>query len=252
MRVIGLIAVRMKSGRLKNKAMADLCGRPLIVRLAQRVQLCAKLDKVVLCTSTHSEDDILQKIGQEYGIPVFRGHEDDVMQRFLDCAADYGAQHIVRITGDNPLVDPQVMERLIDSHLEKNADYTRMDGLPEGITSEVIAVEALKKAHALSENPNHSEYMTWYFTKNNVFKLNILQAPPELSRACFRLTVDYEEDLCLIKRIYEEFDFDYRPPSLLEIIQFLDTNPKVSVLNRNITRVIPIQEINTRLRTSTP
>lgn len=249
MRILGLVAVRMKSSRLKSKALADLRGKPLIARLASRVSQCRRLTGVVLCTSTHPEDDVLEQVGKDHGISVFRGHEDDVMRRFLDCVAKDGADHVVRITGDNPLMDPGVMETLIDSHLAQKADYSRMDGLPEGVSSEVIAIQALEKAHALSENPNFSEYMTWYFTKNNVFNLNILQAPPDIARPQYRLTVDYEEDYLLVKRIFEEFDFDSNPPTLAEIIRFLDAHPEVAALNANLPKPANLQNINTRLRT---
>ena len=246
MSAIGLIAVRLKSRRLPLKATLDLDGKPLIVRVYERVLCSQHLTKAIICTSTNSDDDRLTAIADRYNIPIFRGHEDDVMKRFLDCLKENKSELIVRITGDNPLTDPEIIDRMIESHIEANADYTRMNDLPIGVAAEVIAYSALQKAYALAEDSTYSEYMTWYFTKSNVFKLNMLTAPDNLARPSYRLTVDYPEDFELIKKIYEKFDFNSTSPKLEKIIEYLDKNPDLTDLNSNVGS-INISNINTRL-----
>ena len=249
-KTIGLIAVRMKSSRLKKKALLDLGGKPLIVRLYDRVRQSKRMDDVVLCTSDDSQDNPLETIAVENNIPFIRGDKDDVLKRFLNCLGTHPAKNIVRITGDNPLCDPEVIDLLIESHEKKNADYSRMDGVPMGVTAEVISVNALKYIYKMAEDTKSSEYMTWYFTKNDAFQLNVLQAPQELNRPALRLTVDYQEDIELLLKIYEKFNFDNSPPALNEIIDFLDANPELAKTNLNVKEQPVPPEINTRLKQS--
>jgi len=249
-RVIGLIAVRMKSRRLPKKALLKLNGKPMIVRLYERLLLSKGLSEVIICTSIHRDDDPIEKIANRYDMAVFRGHEDDVMERFLDCLIRNPAEHIVRITGDNPVTDPQIIDMMVDSHLENKADYTRMNDLPVGVSSEVIRFSALLKAYELAEDSRSSEYMTWYFTKSDCFKLNILKAPNHLARPDYRLTVDYPEDFEVMEAIFKEFDFDFFPPAISKIIEYLDNNPELVKTNSNIQNPIDLSIVNTRLKSN--
>jgi len=244
----GLIAVRLKSSRLSKKALLDLGGKPLLVRLYERVTQSKLMDRVIVCTSTHSEDDEIARIAREYGIDCFRGDEVDVMKRFLDCIALHPSQNIVRITGDNPLTDPEVIDELIRAQGREGADYSRMDGVPEGVTAEVISVPALRRIFGLAEDTSHSEYMTWYFTKNSVTKNHIAEAPAALARPRMRLTVDFLEDYELLKKIYSEFDFDRDPPPLSRIISFLDRHPEWSSLNQITREGMSLNDVNVRVR----
>jgi spore coat polysaccharide biosynthesis protein SpsF (cytidylyltransferase family) len=247
MKAIGLVAVRVKSSRLKRKALLDLNGKPLILHLLLRLKKSKKLDDVILCTSTHPNDRVLLEIAKENGFKSFAGSEDDVMDRFIYAGEEENADIIVRITGDNPLTDPEIIDQMIKSHINSNADYTRMDGLPIGITAEVIAFKALKKAFQLAEDSRHSEYMTYYFTEYpEIFKLNILQAPENINRPHYRLTVDYSEDYELLQKIFNHFN---QSDFLIDdVVEFLDRNPKIAQINSAIAPIKVGLSINTRLR----
>lgn len=248
MRVIGLVAVRMKSSRLENKALLDLNGKPLILQLLLRLRKSKRLDDIVLCTSTHLDDEILLEIARENGFKSFAGSEDDVMDRFIKAGKEEGADIIVRITGDNPLTDPELIDVIIESHINSDADYTRIDNLPVGITAEVISFAALKKAFRMVEDSKYSEYMTYYFVKNpEIFRLNILQPDERIRRPQYRLTVDYPEDYELMKKIFENFD-NKEYLSLVDIVNYLDMNPSISNINANVKQIALDPSINIKLK----
>lgn len=249
MRVIGLVAVRMKSSRLLRKALLDLNGRPLIIQLLSRLKRSNTLDDIVLCTSTNPDDSVLLDIAKENGHKAFAGSEDDVMDRFLKAGWAENADIIVRITGDNPLTDPQAIDLMVESHINNKADYTRMDGLPIGVTAEVINFDALKKAFKLAEDSGFSEYMTYYFVDYpNIFSLNIINAPEEINRPGYRLTVDYPEDYELIKTIFGHFG-QMSDVSLEKIVRYLDENPEIAGINSEVEVPAGDLFINTRLKT---
>lgn len=234
MRIGILIAVRMKSTRLPRKALAMIEGQTLIEHLIDRVKTAEEVDEVILCTSTHKEDEILTKYADKKGIKWFRGEEDDVLKRFIDCADGEKLDIIVRVTGDNPLTDPVVIDGLIRSHIEKKADYSVMEGLPMGITGEVVSVSALKKVHELAKDPENTEYMTNYLRDPKHLKLNIMQADEGIRRPEYRLTVDTQKDIELIRKIYNVLYKNKRIFSLHEVIRLLDSRPDLSRLNIEI------------------
>ena len=248
MKTIGLVAVRMKSSRLKKKALLDLGGEPVILQLLQRLRKSNRLDDIILCTSNHPDDNILLEIASENCFKSFAGSEDDVIHRFIKVGEREGADIIVRITGDNPLTDPGLIDIMVESHLNSDADYTRMNGLPIGITAEVITFNALRRASQLAENTKYSEYMTLYFTENPaVFNLNVLQAARGINRPQYRLTIDYPEDYGLMKKIFSHFILS-EWFSIQEVIEFLDGNPHIAEINSNIDQKNLDSEINVRFK----
>ena len=248
MRVIGLIAARMKSSRLKNKAILDLNGKPMILQLLSRLRSARRLDDIVLCTSTHPDDEILLEIALENGFKSFAGSEDDVMDRFIKAGEREKADIVVRITGDNPLTDPEIIDTMVGKHVSSGSDYTRTDNLPFGVTAEVISFSALKKAFQMAENSSNSEYMTYYFLDNtDVFKIGRLAARKEISRANYRLTVDYPEDYELMKRIFEHFTNEEHL-SLVDIVNYLDMNPSIANINANVKQITVNPSIYGKLR----
>ena len=227
-----LVAVRLKSTRLPRKAMADLCGKPLIIRLTERVRQAEIPYEVVWCTSKNSQDDPLEQLAVEHGISVYRGSELDVMSRFIEVATEWSASTVVRVTGDNPLTDPTMIDVMIGAHLEQKAEYTFTEDLPVGTRPEIIDVDMLKRCHKLLQDPDSSEYMTWMLNRSDQFKtLKINACLPEIKRPEISLSVDTEEDLGIIRAVYENFQGD--PPDLHEIISWIDSNPKESKMTNN-------------------
>lgn len=244
---LALVAVRLKSSRLPYKALKDLAGEPVIVRLTERLSLSKEIDEVVWCTSTNPQDAPLLELASKHGIGCYRGSELNVLQRFLDVALARGAKTVVRITGDNPLSDPQMIDQMIHQHHEAQAEYTYTDALPRGTRCEVIEVSALIRCLELVEDPDASEYMTLMLRRPDHFK--VLKVTPDhevLVRPELRLTIDTPEDFAVVNSIYQSFEG--APPPLHEIIKWLDDHPEVRDLNQAIVPYWETAEVNVRLR----
>jgi spore coat polysaccharide biosynthesis protein SpsF (cytidylyltransferase family) len=248
-RIAVFIAARMNSTRLPKKATAIIEDQTLIEHIIDRMKQCKEVDEVVLCTSIHPDNKILLEIARKKGIRSFAGNDQDVMLRFLDASKQFGIDVIVRVTGDNPFTCPTFIDNAINHHLKTKADYTYTTELPRGTKGEIINVSALKKAHDSAENPNFSEYMTWYFTDNpDVFKVENILVDKNIRRPNYRLTVDTPEDLKLIREIYKRL---YRPGKIVplkEAITFLDNNPEVLKINKDIKSKDVKHLVNVRLK----
>jgi spore coat polysaccharide biosynthesis protein SpsF len=188
-----LVSARMASSRRPGKALADLAGRPLLDVLLERMATVRGVSGVALATSVRPENAALAAVAERRAVPVFRGDEDDVLRRHLDAARWLGADHVVRVTGDNPLTDVETAETLIVQHLAQGADYTYVpgDALLMGILSEVISTAALARAWERGDARHRSELMTLYMKEHpEEFRIAHGALPPELYRPQYRLTVD--------------------------------------------------------------
>ena len=224
-----LVAVRLKSSRLERKALADLFGKPLIIRLFERLNEYIPRDNIVLCTSMHPQDSELYDLAVENGIQIYRGSELDVASRFIEAADIYGATTIVRVTGDNPLTDGKFILKMLESHDDSGAEYTFVSDLPIGTRAEVIDVHGLRRIRSEWSDPQSSEYMTLLLNRSDKFTQNEMVANSKtISRPELRLTVDTPEDLLLMQAIYAHFEGS--PPGLSEVIEYLDANPSLRLI----------------------
>jgi spore coat polysaccharide biosynthesis protein SpsF len=225
-KIVACIIVRMKSTRLPKKALADICGKPLTLHLIERLRKTKTIDEIVLCTSTHPDDAILLDFAIEWGIKSFAGSEDDVLSRLMAAAELHHADIVLRVTGDNILTDPEIIDQMVERHVDFQAEYTRTNNLPLGVTAEVMSASMLRKLHKLMPDPNQSEYMMLYAFDPDNFSCEVLNAPQNLRRPNYSLTVDTPSDLKLIQQIYTELDYSDGGPKLKDIIPFLDANPE--------------------------
>jgi len=224
-----LIAVRMKSSRLPEKAMLEISNQALIERLINRLAIVFPRNEIVICTSTHSQDIVLNKIAQSTGVEFFCGSELDVMGRFLEASKKFNISTIARVTGDNPLTDPFQLQEMIDFHRENSAEYTFTSCLPAGTKAEIIDIKALKRIYFEISDPSSSEYMTYMLSRPD--KLRVVQyfvKDISLRRPELSLTIDTSDDISLIREIYKEFYPN--EPSLKEIIKWLDRNPSQKII----------------------
>lgn len=219
------VAVRLKSTRLLRKALADVAGKPLLLRLVERVAEGFPRERIVLCTSVNPQDDEIEELARQHGINCYRGDEQDVMARFIGTADRYGAATIARVTGDNPLTDPDMLVYLFERHESASAEYSYCDDLPVGTRAEIIDVAALRRIHGQLSDPSYSEFMTYMLRRPDKMKVIEVRAPdPALKRPELSVTVDTEADLALVRAIHEHFD-GVLPP-LADIIRWLDTVPE--------------------------
>ena len=228
-----LVAVRLKSSRLPKKAILGLSGQPLIYRLHERLEISNLCYGIVWCTSRSKQDDPLEKLANQHEIDIYRGSELDVMSRFIEVAEMFNATTIVRVTGDNPLTDPEMMDYMIDQHCRNGSEYTYTEDLPIGTRPEIIDVSMLNRIYSELKDPASSEYMTYMLNRPDKVKtlcvgsIRLIARRPEL-----RLTVDTNEDLELMRKIYHHFDGS--PPNLSDVITWLDTRPDLLQLNSEV------------------
>jgi len=217
MNTIICIAVRMDSKRLPGKAIMPLYGEPLIKRLTQRIKKAKLPDHIVWCTTIDKTDDILGKLAEENNINIIRGSRLNVMSRFLQAADEYNATTIVRVTGDNPLTCPDLIDKMLEHHKNiKVSEYTYTNDVPRGIRSEIINVKALRDLYSKVEG-NKSEYMT-YQLKNGIRFQNKYKSCIGYIHRTF--TVDTPQEYLALHDIYNRFKGD--PPSINKIIKYIN------------------------------
>jgi spore coat polysaccharide biosynthesis protein SpsF len=209
----------------------------LLEHLFERLLSVKELDGVVLATSTAEENRVLVELAERLGVGVHAGDEDDVLGRYVDVARRWDADHVVRVTGDNPLTDLGLVSALTRRHVEQEADYTYVpgDALLMGILPEVISRNALDTSHREGEDRHRSELVTLYIKENPTrFRIARVDIPKELYRPSYRLTVDEPEDLELMGILFERL---YRPGEILdtaEVIRLMDEEPELVKINHHI------------------
>ncbi len=231
----------MGSTRLPGKALVDLAGKPALVRVIERLQMVPSLDGICVCTTTLGEDDNIVGYAIDAGASYHRGPSDDLLTRLLHAAIKLGAETIVYITADCPMVDPAIVERAIQEFREADCDYAsnRLLGYayPVGMDVEVFETVALGVADSWFDDPRDREHVTTCFYEHAQFKVHNIAPPENLRRPDIRLTLDTEDDLAFLQAIYD--GMRGVPYNLADIIAFLDANPHLLELNRHVEQVVP-------------
>lgn len=198
----------MSSSRLPGKVLAPVLGEPMIVRQVERLRRSAKIDRLVVATSTDPSDDPIIDVCDHLGLSAFRGDLNDVLGRFAGVLSDNpGACAVVRLTADCPLADWRVIDELIGRFVTAEADYasTNLPGrtFPHGLDAEVVRSDALLRAHREAVDSYEREHVTpFVYRRPDLFKLVGLSRSPPLNH--LRWTVDYPEDLAFVRQVYEQ------------------------------------------------
>lgn len=231
--IIACLQVRLKSKRLPNKALLKIKNKPLFLHVVQRLNCAKKIDKVIVCTSDNKQDLPIIEVCKINNVEYFAGDENNVLKRFLDAASKYNPSHILRTTGENPCLCFEFIDLAIKEHLSKKSKYTTTDDLPRGMRSEVIDFKFLKDLHSKLVDPTKTEYLTWYLDRPERWKVLKLKMPLEFKRNNYRLTVDTESDLKVVKKVYNHL-YKGLPIDSLKIINFMDNNKEVVIINSKI------------------
>lgn len=236
--VAAIIQARVGSTRLPGKIMKDLSGREVLWHAVERALLAKSADRVMVATTTNPEDDAVEKFCRKHNFLFYRGSDENVLERYYWAAKQFGADIIVRITADCPLIDPKTMDLCVEKFKKSGCDYISnvVPGprtFPRGLDVEVFSFGALEKAHKNAGEIYEKEHVTPYIweNKNGEFKVGeTVTASAEYARN-YRLTIDYPEDFELIKKIYQSL---YRNNEIIDIrdaIDFLDKNPAIAKIN---------------------
>lgn len=229
-----VIGCRMKSTRLPRKAVLKI-GELSSVELCLKTALRFKnVNHVILATSWLEEDAELEKYTYSEQVILEKGHPDDVLDRYVQVVDKYKIDVVVRATADMPYLSAEIFDFLLDSHFRSGADYTKAKKMAVGTSISITNGEAFRRAKYYFPDAEYSEYLTYYFLNNpNHFKLNMVDLPPEFIRD-YRLTVDYQEDLDVFNLIEAHLKADNLEPTIHNIFDFLDHNPNVVAMNKNM------------------
>jgi len=235
-RVVAVIQARMGSTRLPGKVLRDIGGQTMLARVVRRVQRATLLDEVVVATTTESVDDAIVIECEDLGVPVFRGDEEDVLDRFYWAARAYQAQIVVRITADCPLISPQIIDRVVGAFLDAEPDYasncTLEHTYPRGLDTEVMTMAVLEHAWYEAAERYQRVHVTPYLYQNpGLFRL--LSVTNDQDYSGYRWTVDTPEDLKFVCAVYNRLgstgDFSW-----MDVLALLAQEPALAEMNRDI------------------
>jgi N,N'-diacetyllegionaminate synthase len=235
LRIAALLACRLKSTRLPGKAVLPLHGVTAIERCLLNALQIPQVDRVILATSTHPDDAPLTACTLDGRVKVFRGAEDDVIQRFLDAAEQEGADIVLRITGDCPVVSYEMAALMIESHVCARADFTDCEDHAQGTAGDIYTVAALRRLKALKPDTSHSEYMSFYFRNNpEHFVLNRAELPARFRHPEWRLTLDEPDDAKLFEELFAFHQLGREPLAFDQIAAFFQARPGAADINGRV------------------
>ncbi len=236
-KVHAVIQARMGSTRLPGKILKDILGEPMLLRLVNRVKSSKLLDDIIIATTTLGEDDAVEHLCSQNNIKLFRGDELDVLKRYYFAAKQFNSEIIVRLTGDNPLVDPKIIDIAVSTFLQtqeiETIDYLSTKNYPYGINVEVFSFSAVEKAYNQSSELHEREHVTPYLY-NHPEKFQIKYLINNIDLSFHRWTVDTQEDYVLIKEIYNSLYYKKEIFLLDDILKLFEEKPELLSINKSI------------------
>ena len=231
--VLAIVQARMSSTRLPGKVMKEVSGKPLIEILLRRLELSKKIDRIVLATGESQENDLLAIMVEEYlGFEVFRGSENDVLERYYHAAKYYHPKTVVRITGDCPIVDPVLVDEVIECYQMNEVDFVGIGDpptFPDGLDTAVFSYKVLKTAHEQAYKTFDREHVTSFIRNNEQFKR--INYANKIDCSNERWTVDDQEDFEVIRNILNHFapdlNFYWR-----DVLKLRQTKPELFKINQ--------------------
>lgn len=202
--ILAILQARVSSSRLPGKVLKDILGAPMLLRQIERVKRAEKIDKLVIATSTESSDNPLENLCSENGMSCFRGSLNDVLDRFYKAALPFKPEHVVRLTGDCPLADPVLIDRLIQYHLDGRFDYSSNcvePTWPDGLDAEIFRFSCLEEAWCEATLSSQREHVT-PFIRQQEERYRIGSIKNGVNLSMLRWTVDEPEDFELVTQIY--------------------------------------------------
>lgn len=237
--ILGIVQARVSSSRLPGKVLKPIMGRPMLALELERVLRSRRMDKVIVATSTNPEDAQIEVLSRAMGVTCFRGSLNDVLDRFYQAAKLFMPEHVVRLTGDCPLIDSEIIDATIDFYCKGAYDYVSNCQppytFPDGLDTEVFRFSALETAWKEALLPSHKEHVTPFMKQRpDRFKIGHYTRSPALGH--FRLTVDEPEDLKLVTMLYEAL-YPIKPGFVLQdVLDYLEQQPELQGMNAHIGR----------------
>jgi len=236
--ILAVLQARVSSSRLPGKVLKPILGVPMILRQIERIRRAQRIERLVLATSVDPSDDALAEVVAQAGIEVSRGSLADVLDRFVKAAAPHRPDWVVRLTGDCPLADPEVIDHVIASTLAADADYgsnALEPTYPDGLDVEVIRFSVLETVAREPGTAAEREHVTLPIHRHpERFRIHHVKAERDLS--ALRWTVDEPQDFALVERIYQAL-YPANPAfTTADILALLGRKPELASLNTGLQR----------------
>ena len=238
MKVVAIIQARMGSTRLLGKVMKEILGKPVILWDLDRISFSKMIDEIVVAIPYGKENDVIVDTIKEYNdkIVTTRGSENDVLDRYYQAAVQTNADLVVRITSDCPLIDPVVIDNIIEQFLDNDCDYcsnSLIRTYPRGLDTEVFSFKALETAWNEAKKDYEREHVTPYIIENPD-KFKLVNVANDINLSNLRWTLDTREDFEFINVIYKRICPKKQLFLMDDVLELLDKEPELIVINRHI------------------
>jgi len=229
-----IIQARMGSSRLPGKVLMKIEQKKTVLEfIINQLKQSKLIEKIIIATTVLDEDEQIVNLSKEMNISYFRGHPKDVLDRYYECAKHFSLSSIVRITSDNPLIDPTLVDHVIEKFMSGSFDYVTnflKRTFPYGTEAEIISFNALEKTWINAKKPSEREHVTLYVLNNeNDFRIGEIRNDVDLSH--LRWTIDRENDLILAKNLVEKIK--ERPILMKNILKILSSNPELIEISKD-------------------
>lgn len=245
-RIVVIVQARTSSTRLPEKVLKDIAGKPMLGHVIQRLRKSQLIGEILIAVGKRKNTPIL-KLTQKYGVKCFVGSEEDVLDRYYMAARKFKADIIVRITSDCPLIDPEVVDKVIKKYIEnkERIDYTSNTlkrSYPRGLDTEVFSFKVLEKTWKEAKRPYQREHVTSYIYEHpEIFRIVNVENNEDLSD--MRWTVDKEKDLEFIREVYKRLYKGGKIFLMNDILRLLKKEPQLMEMNKNARKIIKNERI---------
>tara|TARA_B110000014_G_scaffold209787_1_gene161412 strand:- start:3821 stop:4573 length:753 start_codon:yes stop_codon:yes gene_type:complete len=230
-----IIQARTDSRRLPNKILLHIEGKSMLWHVINRIKNIYS-DEIIIATTTRDMDDVIVKIGEDFGVKIFRGKTDDVLDRFYQAAKKYAVDVIIRITADCPLIDANESNKVLKEFMKGDYDYISNDSetYPNGLDTECFSFKALEDSWNESRLKSDREHVTSYIWKNpKKFRISVVNNNSKSKLDDMKWSVDNKEDFNFVKTIYSKlYDYD-NDFTMNDVLKLLAKEPKLKNINSN-------------------
>lgn len=231
MKTVCIIQARLGSTRLPSKVLRPILGRPMLSYMIERVRRIERLDEILIATTELDSDQPIVDFCRKEKISVFRGNEKDVLDRYYQAAKFIRAEVVVRLTSDCPLIDPAVVDQILDTFYQHCPEIDFVGNVkpatfPDGMDTEIFSFNALERSWKETKNPLEREHVTPYFyDEPGRFRALNVEAKEDLSR--YRVTVDYPEDFEIVTELIQALYKQNHAFSYEEMVDYLESHPQI-------------------------
>lgn len=234
MNTIVIIQARMGSSRLPGKVLKPLGGVDVLTYDIARCRAIEGVNEVIVATSSLPQDDAIATWCEEHHVAYFRGSEDDVLDRYVQCTKMYKPNYVIRVTSDCPFVDYEMASEIVALMEQEHKDIVLLDGeLPRGLAVELISYDALLRIHEVGQEPRHREHVTYYaYEFKEQFETAVYKIPTNRQAPELRITLDTAEDYAMLVEVAKHFNDPL--VSSVNVIKYLKEKPEVANINAHV------------------